>query len=104
MVVTSGKEASVHTSLRVEGANCPICYSETLAALTRLDGVRSVHGSIAAPCIEVEHDDAATADLIVATVRDHLHGVELFANEVHMTPVEPRTVAATCDHVRDRHV
>ena len=44
------------TSLRIEGANCPTCFNETLDDLTRLDGVRSVHGSVAGPCIEIDHE------------------------------------------------
>jgi regulator of cell morphogenesis and NO signaling len=85
----------MHTSLHVDGANCPICYDQTLDALGHLDGVRAVRGSIAGPCIEIEHDEGV-ADSIVTVVRDRLHGVELFANEIRMMPIEPVAMSAPC--------
>ena len=48
----------MQTSLRIDGANCPTCFNETLDALAHLDGVRAVHGSFAGPCIEIDHDAA----------------------------------------------
>lgn len=87
----------MHTSLRTENANCSSCFTETLDALAELDGVRSVTGSIAGPCIEIEHDDGVL-DAIVATIRDHLHGVALFANEVQMAPIETVPLTTPCIH------
>jgi regulator of cell morphogenesis and NO signaling len=86
----------MHTSLRIDGANCPTCFNETLDALIHLDGVHTVRGSFAGPCIEVDHD--ARLDAITATIRSRLHGIEMFANEVRMVPVEPVSLATACAH------
>ncbi len=87
------------TMLRIDGANCPSCFNETLDDLARLDGVRSVHGSLAGPCIEVDHD--VDVETITDAIRNRLHGVEMFANEIRMVPVEP-VATSTCTH--HRHV
>lgn len=88
----------MQTSLRIEGANCPTCFNETLDALGRLDGVRSVRGSLAGPCIEVDHD--VEIEVITGLIRDRLHGIEMFANEIRMVPLEPVELAVTCSHHR----
>lgn len=87
----------MQTSLRIVGANCSSCFNETLDALAHLDGVRSVRGSIAGPCIEIDHD-GTTLDLLTSTIRDHLHGVEMFANEIRMVPLDPVTISTACGH------
>jgi hypothetical protein len=87
------------TTLTVEQANCPICFNETLDDLRRIDGVRAVCGSTTGPCIEIDHDDVAL-DVITATVRDHLHGVAMYANEIQMVPVDPIAEAIGCVHRR----
>ena len=86
----------MQTTLRIDGVNCPTCFNETLDDLARLDGVRSAHGSIAGPCIEVDHDVAIEA--ITATIHNRLHGTEMFANEIRMVPVEPVAMSMTCTH------
>lgn len=88
----------MQTSLRIDGANCPTCFNETLDDLARLDGVRSVHGSVAGPCIEVDHDVAIEA--ITAAIRNRLHGIEMFSNEIRMIPLEPVVMSTTCTHHR----
>jgi regulator of cell morphogenesis and NO signaling len=88
----------MHTSVRIDGANCPTCFNETLDALARLDGVRNVHGSFAGPCIEIDHDIPLKA--IDSTIRGRLHGVEMFANEIRMVPLEPVPLTAACAHHR----
>jgi regulator of cell morphogenesis and NO signaling len=88
----------MQTSLRIDGANCPTCFNETLEQLARLDGVRSVHGSFAGPCIEVDHD--APLEAVTAAIRDHLHGIEMFANEIRMVPLEPVALSTLCSHHR----
>jgi hypothetical protein len=96
----------MRTVLNVEGADCPICFGETIDALSRIEGVRAVRGSIAGPCIEIDHDDAEV-DVLASTVRDRLHGVAMFANEVDMVPIELAVDSAPCVHRpsgRDRHV
>ena len=86
----------MQTSLRIEGANCPTCFNETLDALAQLDGVRRVHGSFAGPCIEIDHDIAL--DMIDRAIRSRLHGVEMFANEIRMVPLDPVPLTTTCAH------
>jgi len=90
----------MQTSLRIDGANCSTCFNETLAALAAVDGIRDVHGSIAGPCIEVDHDDIAL-DVILGTIRNRLHGVEMFSNETRMVALEPAEILAPCPHHRD---
>jgi regulator of cell morphogenesis and NO signaling len=86
----------MQTSLRIDGANCPTCFNETLEDLARLDGVRSVHGSVAGPCIEVDHDVAL--ETITGAIRNRLHGIEMFSNEIRMVPLEPVPLTTTCTH------
>ncbi len=57
----------MQTSLRIEGANCSACFNETLDALTPIDGVRSVQGSFAGPCIDIDHD--VPIETITGTIR-----------------------------------
>jgi copper chaperone CopZ len=89
-------EATMQTSLRIEGANCSACFNEALDDLADLDGVRSVHGSLAGPCIEVDHD--AALETILGTIRNRLHGIEMFANEIRMVPLEPVPMSSPCTH------
>jgi len=89
----------MRTSLRIDGANCPMCFNETLDDLALVDGVRAVHGSFGGPCIEVDHDDVAL-EVITGTIRQRLHGVEMFANEVRMVPLEPIAISTPCSHGR----
>ena len=88
----------MQTSLRIDGANCPNCFDQTLDDLAELDGVRAVHGSFAGPCIEVDHD--VELETITAAIRNRLHGIEMFANEVRMVPLEPVIMSTTCSHHR----
>lgn len=88
----------MQSSLRIDGANCPTCFNETLNALGQLDGVRSVHGSLSGPCIEIDHDVALEA--IAGLIRQRLHGVEMFANEIRMVPLEPVELTETCPQHR----
>jgi len=86
----------MQTTLKIDGANCPTCFNETLDDLTKLDGVRSVHGSVAGPCIEIEHEAEAELEVINRTIRNRLHGIEMFANEIRMVPLEPVVLSTTC--------
>ncbi len=89
----------MQTSLRIEGANCPTCFNETLDDLAGVDGVRAVHGSFEGPCIEIEHEGVAM-DVLSTTIRNRLHGIEMFANEVRMVPLQ--VVQLTCECSRHR--
>lgn len=86
----------MQTSVRIDGANCPTCFNETLEALAHLDGVRHVHGSFAGPCLEIDHD--IPLDTINSTIRGHLRGVEMFANEIRMVPLESAPLTTPCAH------
>ena len=88
----------MQTSLHIDGANCPTCFNETLEDLARLDGVRHVHGSFSGPCIEIDHD--GSLDTITGTIRNRLHGIEMFSNEVRMVPLEPVPLTEPCEHRR----
>ncbi len=86
-------------SLSIDGANCPVCLNETIDSLRGLEGVRTVHASLAGPCIEIIHDEIAS-EAIAATIRDRLRRVELFSNEIGMAPVETAPLATPCQRHR----
>ncbi|MGD9998261.1 MAG: iron-sulfur cluster repair di-iron protein [Ilumatobacteraceae bacterium] len=88
----------MQTSLRIDGANCPTCFNETLDDLAHLDGVRRVHGSVAGPCIEIDHD--VPIEAIERIIRSRLHGVEMYSNEIRMVPLEPVALTSTCQRHR----
>jgi regulator of cell morphogenesis and NO signaling len=90
----------MQTTLRIDGANCPTCFNQTLDDLAGLDGVRSVRGSVAGPCIEVDHD--VELEVITCAIRNRLHGIEMYANEIRMVPLEPVLLSTACTH--HRHV
>ena len=87
----------MQTSLRVDGANCPTCFNETLDELATVVGVLSVHGSLDGPCIEIEHE-GADMDVVAATIRDRLHGIEMYSNEVRMVPLAFIELTACTHH------
>jgi regulator of cell morphogenesis and NO signaling len=89
----------MQTSLRIDGANCPTCFNETVEALAHIDGVSAVHGSVAGPCIEIDHD-GVTIDVITETIRNHLRGIEMFSNETEMVALEPVEISVDCPHHR----
>lgn len=89
----------MRTTVLVERANCPACFNETLERLGQLEGVHAVHGSVSGPCIEIDHDGIAP-DVLTAVVRDRLHGVEMYANEIRMVPLDPRAQHGPCGHHR----
>jgi copper chaperone CopZ len=89
---------TMQTSLRLPGANCPTCFNETLDALGQLDGVRAVSGSFAGPCIEIDHDGSLEG--ITGIIRDRLHGIEMFSNEIRMVPLGSVELAEPCSHHR----
>jgi len=91
----------MQTSLHIDGANCPTCFNETLDDLAHVEGIRAVHGSISGPCIEIDHDDNIAPGVIADTIRNRLHGIEMFSNEVRMVPLEPVVLSAPCGHHRD---
>lgn len=92
----------MQTSLRIEGANCPTCFNETLDDLATVDGVLAVHGSLEGPCIEIEHEGVAM-DVIAATIRNRLHGIEMYSNEVCMVPLALTELAACSHHHAEAH-
>ena len=55
----------MQTSVRIDGANCPTCFNETIDALSHLDGVHRVHGSFAGPCLEIDHDIPSPDDHVI---------------------------------------
>lgn len=87
------------TTFTVKEANCPTCFEVALDALGAIDGVNAVHGSVAGPCIEIDHD-SVEPDRLATTIRQHLHGTEMYASEMMMVAVEPLPGAPACDHHR----
>lgn len=95
---TSFENAVVHTSLRIEGANCSFCFNEAIDEVARTGGVLKVHGSIAGPTIEITHDNTVDAATLTSIVRNHVHGIEMYANEIRMIPLAPAATAPACTH------
>lgn len=92
------KVEPVHTTLRVEGANCSFCFNAAIDEIGRTDGVFEVHGSMAAPSIEIAHDHTVSVEALSQIVRDRVHGVEMFANEIRMVPLHPTAAQPECGH------
>jgi len=87
----------MHTNLRVDGANCPFCLNDVIDHLRTIDGITSVESSISEGCIAIEHDDLDVAGL-VDTIRNSLHGVTFAANEIVMSPIDPKISVLHCSH------
>jgi hypothetical protein len=87
----------MHTELRIDGANCPVCLNATLEALRGTRGVRSVVTSSAAGCLAIDHDDLDES-VLVDTIREHLHGVDMSSAELVMVSVDPLVVDLSCRH------
>jgi copper chaperone CopZ len=90
----------VHTSIHVEGANCPNCFNDTIEVVAQLDGVEKVFGSFAGPCIEVDHDETVI-NKITEIIQAQLHGIAMYADEAGMTPIKISTTTDICTHHRD---
>lgn len=88
---------SATTEIAVDGANCPVCFNETLVALRLHPGVVVASGSLTDQCVRIEHD-GADVDQLLALVRTHLHSDVLAAREQAMGPVDPRVTHAGCTH------
>jgi len=86
----------MHTTLRLDGANCSSCFNDVLHHLRQRAGVHHVDGSISGSWIAIDHGDDVTVDDLVRTVRPHAHGIEMFANEIRMIPLD--AVDAGCAH------
>lgn len=94
----------MQTSLQLTGANCPTCFNDTLDDLKKVTGVRSVHGSIGGSCIVIDHDDLDPKCFVTA-IREHLHGVEMYSNEVQMVHAGAEVLIVPCvQHRHDRHI
>lgn len=91
----------MQTTLDLEGANCPYCFNETLDDLARVDGVSKVHGSMGGTCIVIDHDDDVPVDMLVERIHRHLHGVQMFSNEIQMSSIDPSVLVRPCIHHRD---
>jgi len=93
-----GTVASVNTTLRVDGANCSLCFNDTLDELRAANGVAGVQGSIFTSLIDVAHDASITTATLATILRNRLHGIEMYANEIRMVPLAPVAVCPQCTH------
>ena len=87
----------MHTNLRIDGANCPLCLNELIDRLRSVDGVNSVNSSISEGCIAIDHDGPSQTTL-VALIGTSLHGIALASNEIVMTTITPVVSVLHCDH------
>ena len=90
------KGVPIHTTLRIDGANCSACFNDVLESLRQAAGVQHVTGSISESFIEIDHADDVGLDHLADIARPHAHGIEMYANEIRMVPLEP----TPCDHHR----
>lgn len=96
----------MQTSMQLTGANCPTCFNDTLDDLKSIAGVRAVHGSIGGSCLVIDHDELAP-DLLAKAIGEHLHGVEMFSNEVQMVSASADVLVVPCalhSAVQGRHI
>lgn len=84
----------MHTTLRIDGANCASCFNDVLDSLRQAAGVRHIDGSITESWIEIDHNDDVGLDELVDIVRPHARGIEMYANEIRMIPLNP----TPCNH------
>lgn len=84
------------TIVKVDGANCPHCFTLVLDRLLQTEGVHDVHGSLTGPSIEIFHDNV-DVERLVGLIRDGLHGVEYFSSEIQMMPLELNVASDTSD-------
>lgn len=88
----------MHTTLRIDGANCSSCFNDALDTLRQAAGVRHVDGSISESWIEIDHDDDVGLDELVNIVQPHAHGIEMYSNEIRMIPLQPTRAPTPCNH------
>lgn len=93
-ITGSPKGVPIQTTLRIDGANCSACFNDVLESLRQAAGVRNVKGSISESLIEIDHADDVSLDDLADIARPHAHGIEMYANEIRMVPLEP----TPCDH------
>ena len=87
----------MHTDLRIDGGNCPLCLNELIDRLRTVSGVNSVTSSICEGCIAIDHDSLAPTDFI-ELIGTSLHGVALASNEIVMSTVSPAVSVLHCAH------
>ncbi|MCU1391335.1 MAG: hypothetical protein JWL72_4673 [Ilumatobacteraceae bacterium] len=85
----------MHTNLRVDGANCPLCFNDLLVRIRSLPGISLVESSISEGCIAVDHDDHTD---LVALIGSPLHGIAMASNEIVMTSIDPVVAVLQCGH------
>lgn len=88
----------MHTTLRIDGANCSACFNDVLDDLRHAAGVRHVDGSISESWIEIDHNHEVGLDVLVNIVRPHARGIEMYANEIQMIPLQPTQAPTPCKH------
>ena len=86
------------TELRIEGADCPMCFNRALDVLRATPGIGDVVASRVGGCVAIEHTGIDPAEL-VTILRTHLHGVEMAGGEIVMVSVDPLVANLHCDHV-----
>ncbi len=87
----------MHTTLRIDGANCPFCFNDAIDELKLASGVLDVQGSLTGPCIDITNDATADVDVLTSIVRERVHGTSMYANEIEMVPLEPSKTHTVCD-------
>lgn len=85
------------TEIRIEGANCPFCMNETLAAIRREPGVVDARSSMSTGCLVIDHEHLPV-DHLIELVKAHLHGVAFSSNERVMVAVDPTVAELHCTH------
>lgn len=85
------------TEIIVQGANCTYCLNATLEKLREQPGVVEAHLSAADHCLRVEYKGTDPGPY-VNVVRDTLHGVAKYGNELVMVEVDPQVAQLHCTH------
>lgn len=93
----------MHTNLRVDGANCPLCLNELVDRLRSVDGIRSVNSSISDGCVAIDHDNILTRSDLVGLIGVSLHGTDMASNEIVMSTIDPVVTMLQCAHESEHH-
>ncbi len=94
----SNHDQPVTTEILLDGANCSLCFNETVRSLQAQPGVVAVNGSIGAQCFRVDHDGGVADDRLLAIVTEHLHADDVSSSEHNMVAVDAKIAQLGCGH------
>ena len=92
----SENDGPVTTEIRLDGANCSLCFNDTARSLMAQPGVLAVNGSIGEQCFRIDHDESVADDRLLSIVSEHLHGDDRSSWEHKMVAVDAAVAQMHC--------